>query len=218
MVFNAQIVNHTQAGVSVNVADAGSGATAPVTYEQIRNSLGNHNYNVDSFFLYATNYNQLVGVINYIIYDSDGVQTTTNITTAVDMYQNTTSLSVDLKKLPIPILLNGNSSISTTILANTFLQINLYTTRITNSFGLNLNNFNEMNKLLGLDFFQDYGDEIQDIQVTNALIQGENFEENKELFKNFVGNSNKNQSVNFKAFMVSALFGLSALYLLKKTK
>lgn len=177
MVFNVNVVNHTLPAVSVNVADAGQGINAPVTYEQIRQSLGISNYDVRQFFLYSTSYTQLVGVVNYNAYDSDGNRKIVNVVNAVDPYQNTTTLYVDLTKLPCPIILNGFSSVSTVMLPNSFLQVNLKTERVTNSLGLNLTNFDKINELTNTDFFgeTEYGSTIADIMATNREIAQENF-------------------------------------------
>jgi len=177
MVFNVNVVNHTLPAVSVNVADAGQGINAPVTYEQIRQSLGISNYDVKEFFLYSTSFTQLSGVVNYNAYDSDGNRKIVNVVTALDPYQNATALNVDLNKLPCDVVLNGFSSVSTVILANSFLQINLRTERVTNSLGLNLTNFETMNKITNTEFFgeEDYGFSFEDIMATNREIAQENF-------------------------------------------
>jgi hypothetical protein len=177
MVFNVNVVNHTLPAVSVNVADAGQGINAPVTYEQIRQSLGISIYDVREFFLYSTSYTQLVGVVNYNAYDTDGNRKIVNVVNAVDPYQNTTTLNVDLTKLPCAIILNGFSSVSTVMLPNSFLQVNLKTERVTNSLGLNLTNFDQLNELTNTDFFgeTEYGSTIADIMATNKEIEQENF-------------------------------------------
>lgn len=177
MVFNVNVVNHTLPAVSVNVADAGQGINAPVTYEQIRQSLGISIYDVREFFLYSTSYTQLVGVVNYNAYDTDGNRKIVNVVNAVDPYQNTTTLNVDLTKLPCAIILNGFSSVSTVMLPNSFLQVNLKTERVTNSLGLNLTNFDQLNDFTNTDFFgeTEYGSTIADIMATNREIEQENF-------------------------------------------
>jgi hypothetical protein len=175
MVFNAQVVNHTLPAISVNVADAGQGINAPVTYEQIRQSLGISNYDVKEFFLYSTSYTQLSGVVNYNSFDSDGNRKIVNVVNAIDPYQNTTALSVDLKNLPCHFLLNGFSSVSTIILPNSYLQVNLRSERISNSLGLNLTNFDTMNKITKTKFFDDYGTSLEDVLATNREIEQENF-------------------------------------------
>lgn len=171
MVLNATIINHTAPAVSVVVADN----IGNVTYNQLRNSLGNQVYNVQGLYLYSQNASQLIGVINYNIYQSTGDKDVTNIVTTVDPYQFSGSIIVDLKdKVNSPVILNGQSSVSTAILPNTYLQIKFLAERSTNSFGMNLKNFNEMQKITNTKFFENYGEtSIQEI-IDNGKISTEN--------------------------------------------
>jgi hypothetical protein len=95
-------------------------------------------------------------VIKYNRYDATGNQEVTNITTTVDPYSFVNAIDVDLKQYPIGIILNGNSTLSTTILPNAYLQVKLYCRRITNAFGLNGANFREIEEIFRPKFFQDF--------------------------------------------------------------
>ena len=150
MIFAPAIINNTLPEVSVTVADSGN---PPVTYNEIKNSLGNQIYNIDSFYLFSTLLNQLIGVIKYSRYDATGNQEVTNITTTVDPYQLVNAINVDLKDYPIGIILNGNSTLSATILPNAFLQVKLYCRRITNGFALNGANFRQIEEIFRPKFF-----------------------------------------------------------------
>lgn len=162
MNFSANIVNHANPGVSVTVADSSG-----VTYQQIKNSLGQHVYLVQGLYLYSENINQLIGVINYSRYDATGNQNITNIVTTVDPYEFGLSINVDLSKTPEPIVINGNNSFSTTILPNTYLEVKFYSKRQTSSFGMNLNNFRDMQRITRTEFFNNYGAPIEEIQAAN---------------------------------------------------
>jgi hypothetical protein len=154
MVFNVQIVNHTQPGLAVVVADKGNG-TGGVTYAELKNSLGQQTYDVGCLYLYSTNERQLSSVINYNIYDINGNVDVTNIVTTIDPYQFVNSLLVSLKeKTNTPIILNGNSSVSTTILPNSDLQIKFLADRITNKLGLVNSNFTQMQEITNTNFFE----------------------------------------------------------------
>jgi len=168
LILNATIINHALPAVSVVLADN----IGNVTYNQLRNSLGNQVYNVQGLYLYSQNASQLIGVINYNIYQSTGDKDVTNIVTTVDPYQFSGSIIVDLKdKVNSPIILNGQSSVSTAILPNTYLQIKFLAERSTNSFGMNLKNFNEMQKITNTKFFENYGEtSIQEIIDNGKLI------------------------------------------------
>lgn len=222
MVFNVNIVNHTLPAISVNVADAGQGINAPVTYEQIRQSLGISNYDVKEFFLYSTSFTQLSGVVNYNAYDSDGNRKIINVVTALDPYQNATALNIDLTKLPCAVILNGFSSVSTVILPNSYLQVNLKTQRVTNSLGLNLKNFDQINQLTNTDFFgeTEYGSTIDDILATNREIAEENFGT-----LNFDGNGRNpkdtykiSSELDFVAILLAVGVGYATFMIYKKYK
>lgn len=154
MIFNVEIVNHTLPAVSVIVADRGNGVGG-VSYTELKNSLGQQIYDVGCLYLYTTNDTQLSNVINYNIYDVNGNVDVTNIVTTIDPYQYVGSLLVNLKdKTNTPIILNGNSSVSTTILPNSNLQIKFLADRITNKLGQLNSNFTQMDALTGTNFFQ----------------------------------------------------------------
>lgn len=194
-IFNATIVNHTTPAVSVVVQDSGTSGgtnTAGVTYAQFKQSLGNQVYDVQGFYLYSTSAAQLIGVINYQRFDVSGNQNITNIVTTVDPYQFSGSIVVDLTNTPTPIILNGNSSVSTTILPQTDLQIKFLSKRITNSFGMNLYNFKEMERITNKTKFYNYGSSIESIQQSNKEIE-------KTASSNFLnadGDGGKNESSN----------------------
>ena len=223
MVLNATIINHTAPAVSVVVADN----VGNVTYNQLRNSLGNQVYDVQGLYLYSQNASQLIGVINYNIYQSTGDKDVTNIVTTVDPYQFSGSIIVDLKdKVNSPIILNGQSSVSTAILPNTYLQIKFLAERTTNSFGMNLQNFNEMQKITNTKFFENYGEtSLQEI-IDNGKLSTENvgipvaeiIEESKEKVEQKVEVSKKG-NYNNSAFLVGiALIFSYIIYKSVKTK
>ena len=162
MVFNVQIVNHSLPGVSVVVADRGNGVGG-VTYTELKNSLVQQTYDVGCLYLYSTNERQLSGVINYNIYDINGNVDVTNIVTTIDPYQFVNSLLVSLKeKVNTPIILNGNSSVSTTILPQSDFQIKFLADRVTNKLGLINNNFTQMQDITNNNFFEDTYSEGKD--------------------------------------------------------
>ena len=136
--------------------------------------MGNQVYDVQGLYLYSQNASQLMGIINYNIYQSTGDKDVTNIVTTIDPYQFSGSIIVDLKdKVNSPIILNGQSSISTAILPNTFLQIKFLAERTTNSFGMNLQNFNEIQKITNTKFFENYGEtSLQEIIDNGKLSIG----------------------------------------------
>ena len=168
MIFSPNVINHTLPAVSVTISDSG---VPSITYNQIKNSLGNHVYNVEGFYLYSTNFNQVMGVVQYTRYDAGGNQSYSAISIVLDPYQSTNAIEVDLRQREEMVILNGNSNFSFVVLPNTSLEFTLYTKRLTNSFGANLNSFKEMEEIFRKpNFFDNYGD-IEEIQKTNTKIK-----------------------------------------------
>jgi len=165
--FTANIVNNANPAVTVSVADASGG----VTYAQIKNSLGQQVYDVSQLYIYSTNLTQLIGVIKYQRYDVTGNQKIFSIATTVDPYQFGLAIALDLDKTPDQVILNGNSSLSATILPNTSLVVKLICKRVTNSFGMNLNNFRDMERITRSQFFNNYGQPIEEIQKAETDIK-----------------------------------------------
>ena len=81
--FPVQIINNTIPALSVEVADSGVPA---VTYQQVKQSLGTQVYKINELYIYSENINQLLGVIQYQRFDSDGNQTYSSIATTIDPY------------------------------------------------------------------------------------------------------------------------------------
>jgi hypothetical protein len=168
--FPVQIINNTIPALSVEVADSGVPA---VTYQQVKQSLGTQVYKINELYLYSENINQLLGVIQYQRFDSDGNQTFSSIATTIDPYEgNAVAIVIDLSRYQDDFVLNGNSSFSTTILPNTYVQVKFWANRVTNEFGRNLNNFQQIeidaNKPY---FFNNYGSLIPEIKETNIEIE-----------------------------------------------
>ena len=167
MIFSPTIINHALPQVSVVNNDSG---VPPVSYNQIKNSLGNQVYNIESYYIQSTNLSQLIGTIQYNRYDANGDRNITTIATTVDPYQPASAIVGDLQGSETYFILNGNSSLATTILPLTTVDLTLYCKRITNQFGSNLNAFKTMEEIFGKpNFFKDYGD-LEEIQKTNELV------------------------------------------------
>jgi hypothetical protein len=149
MIFAPTIIQNTLPEIAVTAADSGVPA---VTYNQIKQSLGSQVYNIDSFYLYSTIKNQLLGVIQYNRYDVSGNIDVSNIVTTLDPYQDQDAIYKELKNYKLSFILNGNSTLATTILPQAFLTLRLFTRRITNNLGNN-KNFSEMENIFKKDYF-----------------------------------------------------------------
>jgi hypothetical protein len=161
-------VNANNPALVVTIADPG---VPGVTYQQVKNSLGQYVYMLQGFYLQALSIKQLVGAIKYLRYDADGNQLVTNITTTVDPYQDQKAIVVDLANFESDIIFNGNSTVQTDIYPFEQLQIKLYMRRITSSFGRNLQNFLVQEKIAHQPrFFDNYGNLFR-IAQDNFLAQ-----------------------------------------------
>lgn len=188
MTFNVQIINNTVPALSVQADESGG-----VTYDQIKQSLGSQVYEINKLYLYSDNVNQLLGVVQYQIFDSGGTQNYSSIALTIDPYNgNGNAIDVDLTKFSENFILNGNSSLAATVLPNTYLQIKFYANRITNSFGDNLSNFKQIeidaNKP---NFYDNLGSEIDEIKETNKRI-----EESATSYKSFNAKSSNNKRLS----------------------
>ena len=205
MIFVPTIINHTLPQVSVVNNDSG---VPSVSYAQIKRSLGNQVYNIQGFYLQATDIRQLIGTIQYNRYDATGNQEYKTIPTTVDPYQSANSIFMDLKSYDNFFILNGNSSISTTILPLTTVDVTLYCKRITNSFGMNLNTFKMMEEIFRKpDFFTSYGD-IEQIVKDNKKL------EESISYTQFEGKKEEEDTTPF-AFFASVVFTMGLIYLIK---
>jgi hypothetical protein len=152
MIFAPTIIQNTLPQVSVTAADSGSPS---ITYKQIKQSLGSQVYNIDRFYLYSTIKNQLIGVIKYNRYDINGNIDVRNIVTTLDPYQLESALYKDLTKSDFGFILNGNSSVSSTILPQAYIILRLFTRRITTNLGANMN-FSEMENVFKRHYYSTF--------------------------------------------------------------
>ena len=164
------VINHAEPAIEVTVADSG---VPSITYSQLRQSLGRHIYKVNQIYIYSENKNQILGVIQYQIFDANGDQKYSSIPVTIDPYNGLdVATVVDFSNYVNDIILNGNSSFAADILPNTFVQVKFYTERVTNSFGMNLDNFKAIEIAANKPNFYDltYGDSIEHIQESNEAI------------------------------------------------
>lgn len=169
-VFPVQIINNLIPALSVQAADSGVPA---ITYDQIKQSLGRQVYKVNEIYIFSENTNQLLGIIQYQRFDSNGKQSYSNIITTIDPYQgNNNATTVNLDNYADKFILNGNSSFSSSIASETYVKFKFWADRVTNEFGKNIEAFTDMEVMAGKPkFFDNYGNEIADIQKTNAEIK-----------------------------------------------
>ena len=205
MIFAPTIINHTLPQVSVVNADS---SVPPISYSQIKYSLGQYVYNIESYYMQSPNLSQLIGTVQYNRYDVNGDKSYTTIPTTVDPYQSASAIVGDLKQSDTYFILNGNSSLATTVRPLTTLELTLYCKRITNSFGANLNSFKIMEEIFRKpNFFKQYGD-IEEIKKTNEAAAKTTVSFSGEVKKD---NTN-NTAFNVLSFIV---VGFGIFYLIK---
>lgn len=226
MNFNVQIIQHAEAAVTVSVSDPVSGGLQPVTYSALRRSLGTQVYSVNVLYLYSENVNQLTGAINYNVFDASGNQNVTNLVTAIDPYQYSNSLYIDINKTNVPIVFNGNSSLSATILPNTSVQVKFFATRLTNSFGKILMQFKEMQEISGRsDFFENYGVPIEQIyeaeqRMLNSIGGGNVNETEQQTKKQYVvkSSSSSERKTDFAPLLIVSALSLIGYFWINKSR
>jgi hypothetical protein len=168
MIFTPTVIQNTIPALAVTVADSG---VPPVTYAQLKQSLGSYVYKVDGFYMFSDVFNQLIGAIKYQQYIANGNQDISSIVTTVDPYQDANAINVNLKDFGTDIILDGNSSLASTVLPNNYIQLSIFTRRITNSFGQNLNNFKDIEIASNKpNFFDNYGD-LSNIKDTDQQVK-----------------------------------------------
>jgi len=148
--------------ITINAAPAITVSLTNVSYEQVKNSLGDFVYFVDTVYIAATNYAQVTGVATFTHYDANGNQRYVSLTPTVDPYQSQPAIYYDLKNYKV--IFDGNSEVSFYMLPNTLLQLTFYSERISKEDWLDLyhiNNFLEWEKIQEEPkFFDGYCDTI----------------------------------------------------------
>ena len=134
---------------------------AGITYSQFLQSLGKYNYGVEYFYIFASTIQEIGQPVYYNHFDANGNSVTTYLPFAVDPYQARPALFYETESDQI--ILTGLSSLQFIVYANKTIYLKFFAT-ITylgnelddkNSFsGDNL--FEELEKVEGVDFFDDY--------------------------------------------------------------
>lgn len=186
MIFTAQKIIHTQPQLSVVNADTSS---IPITYPQIKQSLGSDIYNVQTLYIYSDNINQLQGQIQYVRFDASGKQTIKSIITTVDPYTTGVSLYKNVEQPGSFFILNGNSNFSSSILPQTDVQIKFFGQRTTSSFVRGTNNFVILENVFRLKGFNEKVNNYNLNQyVLTDKYDAEDISKNENFTDNNIGN------------------------------
>lgn len=138
-------------------------STTGTSYEQIINSMGSFVYGVDSMYVQSSSNEQVLKPIAFSQYDVNGTREAYSQITTIDPYQYQSSINFDLAKQNV--VLNGRTTLSTEILPNAFLRMNLYTSDLSNKALLGGKDVFETD-----DFYHDYTDVIDETPAPESAI------------------------------------------------
>jgi hypothetical protein len=148
--FSPTIINNTTPAVSV--------VGGNVTYGELRQSLGDYVYLVESVYLYSTNIQQIGGVVKFQIYNVDGNKGVESLTPTIDPYQDQNSLFYNVRERDV--ILNGQSNFNFNLLPNVYLKLEFFTNRVAKKDALDImypNNFKTLESAMGkYTFFEDW--------------------------------------------------------------
>jgi len=128
-----------------------------ITYAQFLASLGTYVYGVEQMYLVSSTLSQLQQNVFYNIFDSSGKSNSRTIPVQIDSYQKQSSLLIDTSQQGVD--LNQNSTLSFNLVANSLMQLKLFTNieKMSNGFKQGTDAFSEFNINNGL-FFNNYND------------------------------------------------------------
>lgn len=133
-----------------------------VSYDQIRESLGDYVYFIEEITFLSSSLNQIQSIFLYSHYDSNGDKTLESFKPAIDpfQYQN----SFDYKISEYDMILDGQSTINFTLLPSVTLQLIFKCKRIAKRDALDIispNNFQQLESADGrFQLFEDWQKEI----------------------------------------------------------
>lgn len=128
-----------------------------ITYAQFLASLGTFVYGIEQMYLASSTLSQLQQNVFYNIFDSSGRGNSRTIPIQIDSYQKQSSLLINTNSNDVA--LNQNSTLSFNLVANSTLQLKLFTMieKMSNGFKQGTDAFSEFNRNNG-NFFNNYYD------------------------------------------------------------
>ena len=128
-----------------------------ITYAQFLASLGTYVYGIEQMYLASSTLSQLQQNVFYNIFDATGKANSRTIPIQIDSYQKQASLIVNTNETGVA--LNQNSTLSFNLVANSLMQLKLFTNieKISNGFKKGTDAFSEFNRNNG-NFFNNYFD------------------------------------------------------------
>lgn len=148
--FSPTIINNSTPAISVTASN--------VSYNEIKNSLGDYVYLVNKLYLFSNLLNQIKSVVRFQRYDVNGQKRIQSLTPSPSPYQYQNAIYYDTRTNDI--ILNGQSNLKFKLLPNAELNIDFYTDRVAKKDALDLlypDNFKRLEAAMGdFVFFEDW--------------------------------------------------------------
>lgn len=158
---------------SLSTSTSASINSPQVTYNQILASLGTMVYGSEFIYLASDSFQQIGQIFSYVLFGANGNRIETSLPFTIDPYQDQSTIYYETS--PREIILNGFSSLSFTLNANTILYFKMYVVVSSNSMQLNLlhnDAFQDLEELQGFGFFNDFCNYL--IDQEDATTEGVN--------------------------------------------
>jgi len=142
---------------SLSTSTSATITTPQVTYSQILASLGTMVYGSEFIYMASDSYLSIIQTFSYVHFSANGNRIQTFLPFTLDPYQAASSIYYETN--PDEIILDGFSSLSFTLKANSTIYFKMYTLVSSNSLQLNElhdDAFQDLEKLQGFGFFYDF--------------------------------------------------------------
>ena len=158
------ITPSTSVGSFSNITPAGG-----VSYSQILASLGTMVYGSEFIYLASDTFQQVGQIFAYAHFNANGDRIETSLPFTIDPYQDQPSIYYETN--PKEIILDGFSSLSFTLNANSILYFKIYTNVSSMSMRLNelhYDNFQDLENIQGFGFYNEFCNYLIDEQDVNT--------------------------------------------------
>jgi hypothetical protein len=154
---------------SLSTSTSASVSSPQVTYSQILASLGTMVYGGEFIYLASDTFQQVGQIFAYVHFNSNGDRIETSLPFTIDPYQDQPTIYYETN--PKEIILDGFSSLSFTLNANSTLYFKIYT--VVSSMSMRLNelhydNFQDLERIEGFGFYNEFCNYLIDEEDVNT--------------------------------------------------
>lgn len=154
---------------SLSTSTSASVSSPQVTYSQILASLGTMVYGGEFIYLASDTFQQVGQIFSYVHFNSNGDRIETSLPFTIDPYQDQATIYYETN--PKEIILDGFSSLSFTLNANSTLYFKIYT--VVSSMSMRLNelhydNFQDLERIQGFGFYNEFCNYLIDEEDVNT--------------------------------------------------